>query len=679
MSITNTELAARLQTVADGWQSFVVQQIAWITSDAALLTLRDPQNPSNTYQAKPLKKILGDFDALFGPASSALQQAQTLLTNAITVSTNIEGMVTATTAARDQAVAAASTVTTAATNAENAKNTAIAMRNDAQTAANSAVSSASTATTQATAASTSASAAATSVTAAASSATTAQGHRTAAETAATQAATSASGASSSATSASSSTSTAVAARAAAETARDQAQSSASAANTSAGSSATSATSAATSATSAASSASSAQTARTGAEAARTAAEVARDQAQQIAGGAVPISQVTGLRAELDVKGSTNGPNVWSGMQTLRNGAAGTQAFSLTLGWLTQNIRWGFVLEADATLSIYGYGPAGESRGRKLGIAQNAQEQINAVDAIYYAGNRVLDLGFSARVSGSNREGAVPRWDPGQNGYVANQNATNVADWNDARMHGWYMGFNAANAATSGWLIGRTTVHNDSWVTQEVWEFTASNQAERPMWIRQAHDEGGVRTWNAWTARSRIAQSASFVPTTTDCQSSAHTSSGQFGGGIVQRAGSVWTGSWTNPTEQSLNWGIGSASGLQLRMRLTSAGIEDTLGFVRNVPVLVQNSNYTVTAGERGRDIVKTGTTTTNCSLPNNANLPVETGFSFMAVNHGTVGNLTITPEVPLSLRRGTTTGTVTLLPGESAWVKCYGPNDWRAF
>jgi hypothetical protein len=74
-------------------------------------------------------------------------------------------------------------------------------------------------------------------------------------------------------------------------------------------------------------------------------------------------------------------------------------------------------------------------------------------------------------------------------------AATITDWNNAVTNGWFMAAGAANApagAGSNWLMGRVTVHNNDWIQQEVWDFTAGANVIR----YRRHKTGG--TWGAWT-------------------------------------------------------------------------------------------------------------------------------------------------------------------------------------
>lgn len=78
--------------------------------------------------------------------------------------------------------------------------------------------------------------------------------------------------------------------------------------------------------------------------------------------------------------------------------------------------------------------------------------------------------------------------------------TTVEDWNNAVVTGWYMGNNAANSphtdsTTSMWYFGFVIAHNVNYVFQEVYQFTASNDAKSiAKYIRACK----IGEWGPWT-------------------------------------------------------------------------------------------------------------------------------------------------------------------------------------
>lgn len=79
--------------------------------------------------------------------------------------------------------------------------------------------------------------------------------------------------------------------------------------------------------------------------------------------------------------------------------------------------------------------------------------------------------------------------------------TTIGDWNTAVKTGWYMGNNASNAPTTApqggtmWYFGYVIAHNSNYVLQEVYQFTASNDAKSVAKYIRACKEG---VWGPWT-------------------------------------------------------------------------------------------------------------------------------------------------------------------------------------
>lgn len=79
MSITNAELAAKLQATTDGYQSFVAQQIGWLVSEADSVTLTDPYDPLVSVSVPTVFKLVADYENLVDPASGLIVQTQAQL------------------------------------------------------------------------------------------------------------------------------------------------------------------------------------------------------------------------------------------------------------------------------------------------------------------------------------------------------------------------------------------------------------------------------------------------------------------------------------------------------------------------------------------------------------------------------------------------------------------------
>lgn len=78
--------------------------------------------------------------------------------------------------------------------------------------------------------------------------------------------------------------------------------------------------------------------------------------------------------------------------------------------------------------------------------------------------------------------------------------TTIEDWNSAVENGWFMGNNAANAPANVeaggtlWFFGTVIAHNENYVFQEVYQFTASNDARSNKKYIRSCKEG---VWGEW--------------------------------------------------------------------------------------------------------------------------------------------------------------------------------------
>lgn len=146
------------------------------------------------------------------------------------------------------------------------------------------------------------------------------------------------------------------------------------------------------------------------------------------------------------------------------------------------------------------------------------------------------------------------------------NGASISDWNSADTNGWYMAAGAANnpLGTAAWFMGRVTMHNDGWVQQELWDFTAT--AETTRWRR--HKLNGV--WSAWTGRMRFDGIADPARAEGDC---ALVTTGWGGGGWSMIDTGVHGRIWM----QADGWvriGSGvSGSGVSAGLFVTSSGVK----------------------------------------------------------------------------------------------------------
>jgi len=286
--------------------------------------------------------------------------------------------------------------------------------------------------------------------------------------------------------------------------------------------------------------------------------------------------------------------------------------------------------------------------------------------------QIWHSGNSAQVQVGTSEGQRLVWNQGAGRYDAAFAALSTTDWNNTIASGVWMGFSAANAPIGGWLIGVVTAHNDLWVTQEVYDFTNSNPGERVVWRRQSTDGGG-RVWSAWTRRSQLFGDSSFDPTTSAVVNSAVTSTGSFGGGYIQRDGSVYTGVWT-VSDGTIRWGIGGSGGLTQYGMLTTTGWEDARGNVRHTPVNIQNGNYTFTTNDFGRKVMKTSTSAVNYTIPGS----FAVGATIVIRNRSSTGNISVIRGSGVTLLRAgvATNADATIAPWGEAVLHCENVDEW---
>lgn len=170
MTITNSALAQKLDLVATGWQNFVVQQINWLTSTEATVTLTDPYDATISVVVKTPVELARAVEALIDPANGALTEAEAHLAAVEQLVANTQSSL----ATVDQKLATANQLVT---DAQGYANTASSAAGSASTSATQAATSAQNAANSAASASTSATNAATSATAAADSANVAKTQR----------------------------------------------------------------------------------------------------------------------------------------------------------------------------------------------------------------------------------------------------------------------------------------------------------------------------------------------------------------------------------------------------------------------------------------------------------------------------------------------------------------------
>lgn len=108
-------------------------------------------------------------------------------------------------------------------------------------------------------------------------------------------------------------------------------------------------------------------------------------------------------------------------------------------------------------------------------------------------------------------------------------------------------------------------------------------------------------------------------------------------------------------------------------------LNDSRGNVRSIGLRTSNANTDFTIDDNGGTVNKTDNSTPSWRIRTDANAGYEDGTSILAANDSTTtGNATITLEAGVTLFSGTTSGPLTLLPGESRMLQRIAANTWRA-
>lgn len=151
----------------------------------------------------------------------------------------------------------------------------------------------------------------------------------------------------------------------------------------------------------------------------------------------------------------------------------------------------FVVNSDATLVGAAIGDVSRFNAADALVArvEDTEKRVGSLE-------RNAEVGVDSQVEWADILGKPLSFPPdtsGENGRLAKQITgyrTAYTDWNDVKASGWYGGDSWANAPQTGWIQGVVVAHDDTYVHQEVWNFTSAYPVK---WHRQCTSG----TWNGW--------------------------------------------------------------------------------------------------------------------------------------------------------------------------------------